>query len=197
MTIEEYRKDYNNSKNYFSDPTASFSDYLNNPEGKYVIAITKSQYIFKADIVGEDHAVMAADIIRKIRPDLEIDGWGNSLNNQEDFREHNILIFGYPKYSYISLPEKEMLSPEQYKELEQILLNIKDYNEKKPYNRWGLDVDAPITSNIESGNYETNIDNLLMSLEDYITEDYKITQEKFIGKPISENEYKEQYKNSI
>ena len=174
----------------------SFKDYLEAPEGKFVIAITKYQSVFCAEPVG-DHAIMAADIIKEIRPDLEIDGWGNTIGSDDCYREHNIFIFGYPHYSLVCLPSREKISPEQYKELEEILQNIKEYNDKNPYNRWELDVDAPEETNIKSDNYETKIDELLMLLESYITDDYKAPQETIIGKPISKNEHLQQYKNSI
>ena len=189
MTKEEYFEWLDRSRNgrgYFSNKGAPFSDYLKNPEGKFVIAITKSQYVFYAKLRG-DHAFMAVDIIREIRPDMVIDEWGNSYNRDEDFRAHNILIFGYDHYSLVSLPSREMLSVEQYKELEQVLFNIKEYNEKNPNNVWELFVDAPEETNIKSGNYETKIDELLMLLENYITDDYEIPDEKIIGNPISKN----------
>ena len=43
MTKEEYYEwldQTKKSKSYFSDKTSPFSDYLENPEGKFVIAIT-------------------------------------------------------------------------------------------------------------------------------------------------------------
>lgn len=170
-------------KKYFSDMTSPFSDYIDNPDGKYVVTITKSQYVFYADF-GNDHALMAAELIRRIRPDMKIDEWGNAYNREEDFRYHNILIFGYPNYSLVSIPEKEMLSIEQFKELEKILLNIKEHNESKKNGVWELFIDAPLNTNIESGNYENKIDELLDKLENYITDDYEKPNEVIIGKKI-------------
>lgn len=170
-------------KKYFSDMTSPFSDYIDNPDGKYVVTITKSQYVFYADF-GNDHALMAAELTRRIRPDIKIDGWGNAYNHEEDFRYHNILIFGYPNYSLVSIPEKEMLSIEQFKELEKILLNIKEHNESKKNGVWELFIDAPLNTNIESGNYENKIDELLGKLENYITDDYEKPNEVIIGKKI-------------
>lgn len=163
--------------------TSPFSDYIDNPDGKYVVTITKSQYVFYADF-GNDHALMAAELTRRIRPDLKIDGWGNAYNREEDFRLHNIFIFGYPNYSLVSIPEKEMLSIEQFKELEKILLNIKEHNESKKNGVWELFIDAPLNTNIESGNYENKIDELLGKLENYITDDYEKQNEVIIGKKI-------------
>lgn len=171
------------TKKYFSDMTSPFSDYIDNPDGKYVVTITKSQYVFYADF-GNDHALMAAELIRRIRPDMKIDEWGNAYNREEDFRYHNILIFGYPNYSLVSIPEKEMLSIEQFKELEKILLNIKEHNESKKNGVWELFIDAPLNTNIESGNYENKIDELLDKLENYITDDYEKPNEVIIGKKI-------------
>ncbi len=170
-------------KKYFSDMTSPFSDYIDNPDGKYVVTITKSQYVFYADY-GNDHALMAAELIRRIRPDIKIDEWGNAYNREEDFRYHNIFIFGYPNYSLVSIPEKEMLSIEQFKELEKILLNIKEHNESKKNGVWELFIDAPLNTNIESGNYENKIDELLDKLENYITDDYEKPNEVIIGKKI-------------
>lgn len=170
-------------KKYFSDMTSPFNDYIDNPDGKYVVTITKSQYVFYADF-GNDHALMAAELTRRIRPDIKIDGWGNAYNHEEDFRLHNIFIFGYPNYSLVSIPEKEMLSIEQFKELEKILLNIKEHNESKKNGVWELFIDAPLNTNIESGNYENKIDELLGKLENYITDDYEKQNEVIIGKKI-------------
>lgn len=170
-------------KKYFSDMTSPFNDYIDNPDGKYVVTITKSQYVFYADF-GNDHALMAAELTRRIRPDIKIDGWGNAYNREEDFRLHNIFIFGYPNYSLVSIPEKEMLSIEQFKELEKILLNIKEHNESKKNGVWELFIDAPLNTNIESGNYENKIDELLDKLENYITDDYEKPNEVIIGKKI-------------
>ncbi len=170
-------------KKYFSDMTSPFSDYIDNPDGKYVVTITKFQYVFYADY-GNDHALMAAELTRRIRPDIKIDGWGNAYNHEEDFRYHNILIFGYTNYSLVSIPEKEMLSIEQFKELEKILLNIKEHNESKKNGVWELFIDAPLNTNIESGNYENKIDELLDKLENYITDDYEKPNEVIIGKKI-------------
>lgn len=177
--LDQSKKD----KKYFSDMTSPFSDYIDNPDGKYVVTITKSQYVFYADY-GNDHALMAAELIRRIRPDIKIDGWGNAYNREEDFRYHNIIIFGYPNYSLVSIPEKEMLSIEQFKELEKILLNIKEHNESKKNGVWELFIDAPLNTNIESGNYENKIDELLGKLENYITDDYEKPNEVIIGKKI-------------
>ena len=189
MTSEENFEWLNQTKkekSYSSDKAAPFSDYLENPEGKFVVAITKSQYVFYAKSRG-DHAFMAVDIIKEIRPDLKMDAWGNSYDPDENFREHNVLIFGYPRYSLVSLPSKEMLSPNQYKELEKILLGVKEYNQNNPHNVWELFVEAPEETNIESGYYQTKIDELLTSLGNYVTDDYKTPNEKIIGKAISKD----------
>ncbi len=175
-----------NKRSYYSNKATPFIEYLEDPESKYVIAITKSQYVFSANLIG-NHTLMTFDIIKRIRPDLKIDECENSYDVAENFREYNILIFGFNHFSLISIPSKEKLSIEQYKELEEILLNIKEYNKKNPNDVWKLFVEAPKKSNIEIGYYENRIDKLLALLENYITDDYKIPEEIIVGRPISKD----------
>ena len=189
INAEYYKKilEERSEHSYYDDFNTPFSEYIKSPDGKLVITITKCQYVFDAEPSG-DHALMAVDLIRKIRPDLKIDDWGNAYNRDEDFREHNIFLFGYRNFSLVSLPKSEMLSVEQYNKLEEILLNIKEYNERqsKSYRSiWELFIDAPENSGIKSGNYETRIDELLEDLKNYITDDYVKPNEEIIGTSLS------------
>ena len=176
-------------KRYFSDNTTPFKEYIDRPEGKFVIAISKSQYVIKAAFYG-DHALMAADMIRVMRPDLKIDGWGNAINRDEDFRDHNVFLFGYKNYTLLCLPNRELLSLEQFENIKEILLNIKDHNSsiKNPYvNKWELLVDDNRLIRIDGPKNETDIDSIIEQLEKYITDDYIKTDEVIIGKSISKN----------
>ena len=149
----------------------------------------KSQYIFNADI-SEDHAIMAANLIRKIRPDLKIDVWGNPYNQDEDFREHNIFIFGYKNYALVSIPSREMLSTEQFKKIEEVLLNIKEINEqRKNYGGriWELHIIFPKDIKLDSSNYEDKIDEVIEALKNYINDNYEKSNEIIIGSTISNN----------
>lgn len=192
MTNEEYRKMIDKIKmkhSYFNDPKAPFSEYVTSPEGKFVITITKSQYVFKTSLYG-DHVDMTVDLIKKIRPDLIIDDWGNAVNREEDFERRNVFLFGYPYYTTICIPRMEMLSPEQYIELETIINEIKNYNlKRKERNQsvWELYIEFPESLGIKCENFENKEDEALDILRRYITEDYKKPNEVIIGKSISKS----------
>ena len=102
-----------------------FENYIENANkyGKFAMVITKSQYAIEVNKL--THEEMAADLIKKTRPDIKIDVWGNALNPEESYDNGNILILGYPNYVLIELPKEEMLSNEQFKCLKNILLDIK------------------------------------------------------------------------
>ena len=193
MSNQEYLKMFYemelNKHSYYNEFDTPFNEYMKYPDGKYVIAITKCQYVFNAKLDG-DHAFMATDLIRAVRPDLEVDDWGNPYNGEENFSEHNVFLVGYNNYSLLSIPEKEMLSIEQYNKIEEILLDIKENNERKIKNGrsiWELFIDAPKNMNLESGNYENRIDEALEALKNYVTENYEKPNEVIVGTPLSKN----------
>ena len=173
---------------YINDPTAPFSEFVDNPQGnKFVIAITKSQYVFTAG-PGGDHVYMAADLIRTIRPDLETADTRDVFDLDEKFGEHNILVFGFPNFMLLSLPEREMLSFEQYEIIEEMLLNLREDNEKKKNTSrepWELIIEAPDYLGIDGGHFETRIDEVLERLRSHIIDDYEKPDEIIIGRPLS------------
>lgn len=189
MTREEMDNNHKfNEPSYLNDPTASFSDFINNPAGnKFVIVITKNQYVFNASSTG-DHVYMVADLIRKIRPNLETADMRDVFDLDEKFGENNVLVFGFPDYTLISIPEEEMLSVEQYEIIEGMLHNIKEENEKKKNTSsspWELFIEAPKQLELNGDHLETKIDEVLERLRNYVIDEYEKPDEVIIGRPLS------------
>lgn len=171
---------------YLEDPTAPFSDFINNPAGnKFVIVITKNQYVFNA-CSGGDHVYMAAGLIRAINPSLETADTRDVFDLDEKFGEHNVLVFGFPNYTLLAIPEKEMLSVEQFEIIEEMLHNIREKNEKnKNTNRstWELFIEAPNHLGLNGEHFE--FDEVLEKLRGYVTDEYERPDEVIIGRPLS------------
>ena len=87
------------------DYSKTFSEYMKKPYGKFAIVITKNQYAAEFD--GPVHEWMVCDLIKKTRPDIETDSWGNAINKEESYENGNIIVLGYPGYLSIELPRKE------------------------------------------------------------------------------------------
>ena len=176
---------------YFSDYSAPFSDYMDNPDGKFAIAITKKQYAFNAHPL-KSHDSLGIELIKAIRPDLETDSWGNSLNSDEDFRGQNVIAYGYPHYLLINLPELKLLSRGQYEEVKKILLDVRDYNENidreghgQKYELLVADSDLIKLSGTKWPKNSEEIDSIISQLEKYITDDISETNEVIIGRELS------------
>lgn len=181
------------SREYFGDKTAPFSDYLADPKGKFAIAITKKQYVFNADPY-RSHDSLGIELIKTIRPDLETDSWGNAYNPKQDFRNRNVIMYGYPHYLLINLPSLELLSIDQYEEIKKMCLEIRDYNEKvrETHNgeEWELLIGDSNLIHIEGTKYPHTseaIDSIVSQLEKYITDDLTDSNEVIIGRELSKN----------
>lgn len=115
-----------NTRNY----ALPFSEYLKNPSRKFAIGITKNQYVIE---YGEHtiHQGMIYDIVQKTRPDLSPLKYSIAL---DDYFDSNVILCGFSGTSrstgfmQISLPERDLLSVEQFECLRSILLAIKEYN---------------------------------------------------------------------
>lgn len=116
-----------NTDNY----SLPFSEYLKKPTRKFAIGITKSQYVIE---YGEHtvHRGMIYDIVQRTRPDLSSLNYNIALDGYFDT---NVILCGFSGTSHstgflqISLPERDLLSVEQFECLRDILLAIKEYNE--------------------------------------------------------------------
>ena len=166
-----------------------FSEYLKTLNGKYAIAITKRQY---AIIVGGlIHEGMVVNLIKMTRPDIQIDDWGNPLNLNESYMNGNIMILGGTNYMQIELPQKELLSIEQFEKLKEILLEIKEYNESickekngNPFEVYVFGIGLiNISYNIDNG----SIDELINILSNYTMDNLPIKDEVIIGEEIKSN----------
>lgn len=189
--FEMIERDKINSHNYYTDHTASFSDYIANPDGKFAIAITKKQYALNAH-PSHSHDSLAIELIKAIRPDLEIDSWGNAINQNEDFRGHNVIAYGYPHFLLINLPELELLSINQYEEIKRMLLDVREYNENidkighgQKYELLISDSELIKISGTKMPTTSDEIDSIIKQLEGFITDDYVETNEVIIGKSFS------------
>ena len=197
MNSKEYfemlERDAINSRNYFTDHSVPFSDYVADPKGKFAIAITKKQYAINAH-PSKSHDNLCVELIKTIRPDLETDSWGNSLNSDEDFRGQNVIAYGYPHYLLINLPELKLLSYDQYEEVKKILLDVRDYNENidreghgQKYELLVADSDLIKLSGTKWPKNSEEIDSIISQLEKYITDDISETNEVIIGKAFSKS----------
>ena len=197
MNSKEYfemlERDEINSRNYFTDHSVPFSDYVADPKGKFAIAITKKQYAINAH-PSKSHDNLCVELIKTIRPDLETDSWGNSLNTDEDFRGQNVIAYGYPHYLLINLPELKLLSHDQYEEVKKILLDVRDYNENidreghgQKYELLVADSDLIKLSGTKWPKNSEEINSIISQLEKYITDDISETNEVIIGKAFSKS----------
>lgn len=179
-----------NNNNY----SLPFSDYMKNARGKFAIVITKSQYAIVVD--GFTHEGMVADLIKKTRPDIEIDVWGNALNPSESYLNGNVAIVGYPEFVQLELPNSEYLSFEQFECIKNILLDIKKYNDNNHERGYGRDYELMVFSNeyynqlanIETDYYQNKIDELIRQLEKCVSNEVKIPNEVIIGTKFKVNE---------
>lgn len=167
-----------------------FSEYLENSynHGKFVGVITKSQYALQTGYV--IHEDMSYDLITKTRPDLEVDEWGNAINNDEAYINSNIMFWGYPGYFLLELPKVEMLSPKQFECLKGVLSDLVKYNNKIDEQGYGekykIDVYGTGNIKIEYKDYAKNVNELITELENYVQEPTKIKEEVIIGRNLDD-----------
>ena len=168
-----------------NDYTLPFSNYIENmltKLNKFAIVITKSQYAIMTD--GLTHEGMVSKLIKKTRPDIKTDDWGNALNPAESYNNDNIIIMGYPYYMLIALPQEGLLSNEQFEELKNLLLEIKDFNEinkSKGYGRnFTIEVYGGTQIKVEYSEYQNKIDELIKILTNYVQEETIISKEEVI-----------------
>ncbi len=113
------------------DYSLPFSEYLKKPSRKFAVGITRNQYVIE---YGEHtiHQGMIYDIVQKTRPDLGSLKYSIAL---DEFFDTNVILCGFSGtrhstgFMQISLPERDLLSVEQFECLRSILLAIKEYNE--------------------------------------------------------------------
>lgn len=168
-----------------------FSEYIKyaNAYNKFAMVITKSQYAIEVNHL--THEEMIADLMKKTRPDIETDNWGNALNPSECYNNGNVVVAGYPNYVLVELPREEMLSNEQFECLKNILLEIKKYNDNNKEKGYGinyvLNVYGVGNINIEYADYQNKIDELLNQLSRYVSDNVDIPEEVIIGTPLLQN----------
>lgn len=171
-------------ENIENDYSMPFSKCLNQKRSKYLIVITKLQYA--TFFGGTIHEYMYTDLVRKIRPDIEIDEWGNPANPSEGFNNEYIVINGYPDALFVELPKEDMLSPEQFEKLKGILLELKEYIKAAKSNaNYELYVNDGSKIKLVEYCYTGNdIDALIEKISTYVQEPSMVHEEVIIGTPI-------------
>lgn len=157
-----------------------FSEYLEERSRKCVCFITKSQYIIKTSYY-TIHEEMISDLIKQIRPDIQVDFFGNPINGSEPFNNSNIIITGYPGYLSVMLPQTELFSTEQFDSLKQVLLDVKKYNSNRSIRPYELYVSGNGSIKVKWKDYENDIDELIENLSKYISNNVKISKEIILG----------------
>lgn len=185
--LEKWRDKYIHDIQY--DYSLPFGKYLEIDDGKFAIVITKSQYAI--EVGGFTHEAMIADLIKKTRPDIKIDNWGNAIKKEEAYENGNIIIAGYPKYVQVELPKLELLSNNQFEYLKDILYEIKKYNDNNHIRGYGRDYKLMCYGfgniKVENDYYEDRINELINLLSNYISNDVNIPNEVIIGTSFSNN----------
>ena len=165
-----------------------FEEYLKQPRkyGKFVGAITKSQYALLTNYLTHDD--MVKELKKKIRPDVLTDGWGNAINDNENFMNSNVLFCGYEGYFQMELPMVDMLSQEQFDYVKNILNGLKEFNKKIDEQGYGTKYEINVFGvgnvQVEWENYDGKIDELLDKLKCYVKKPENIEKETIIGKPL-------------
>lgn len=175
----------------------SFEQYYDNCKkyGKFAAVLTKQQFAMETNI--HTHEDGTKDLIEKTRPDIEIDVWGNAVNEDEKYTNSYAVILGYPGYVQIELPEKEMLSPDQFRVLkEEVLEPIKINNSKVDECGFGEKTELVVFCNgvvkIHFENFTDKIEELISMLEPLVQKPQTIKDEVIIGTPFKEKEKKEE-----
>ena len=179
------------------DYKMSLKDYFENQYeyGKFAAVITKQQLAVETNI--HTHDAGRIDLIRKTRPDIETDAWGNAFDKNEKYTNSYAIVFGYPGYVLLHLPESEALSPDQFRVLKEELLEpIKKFNAEIDAKGHGrkvkLDVNSTGILKISFEEFGDRIDELISILEPYVKEPETIKEEVIIGTPFKGKEKKEE-----
>ncbi len=131
---------------------------------------------------------MLADLINKTRPDIKTDSFGNAINPNKSFINSNAVVLGYKGYVQIELPATQLLSFEQFCCLKNILLEFKKYNEKVHQDNNGYDYEVVVFGgehfNIEPGNHENDIDDVIDKMKKCVSNEVEIPNEVILGTRI-------------
>lgn len=172
------------------DYTTHFSNYLKENKGKFVAVITPRQYAIEID-KHFSHEEMLSDLVSKIRPNMKMDEWGNALDSNEDYRNDTVTILGYPGYMQIEYPLRELITPQQYSYLRNILVAIREYNkhvDETTGTKYEILAFGFGFVDLEAQYYKDNIDELINKIAPFVENNYFIGDEVIIGEPLEENE---------
>ena len=142
--------------------TTSFSDYLKEKNGKFVAFISSNQYAIEIE-KDFSHEGMRNDLVKKTRPNIKLDNWGNAIDPNDDYRNDTIVLLGSPSEVWIEFPLKQMLNIEQYKCLCDILTNIDSYN-KESSSKYAIHAYGFGMIEIEAKDYTNSIKELINRL---------------------------------
>ena len=174
--------------NQVNEYALHFSDYLKQNRGKFVGIISPNQYAMEVD-KNLAHEGMVSDLIKKTRPNLQMDTWGNALDPDNDYRNDTIVVLGYPGYMQIELPLKQMLNSNQYKYLYDILKAVKKFNSEQMENAdnkyevlaFGFGV-----VEVEAKYYKDDLDDLINKLIPFVSDNNNcVIDEVIIGEEFN------------
>lgn len=174
------------NKDYEGDFSLPFNEYINRSTNynKFVAVITKNQYAIEVN--GFTHEAMTSDLIKRTRPDIKVDVWGNALNPDEAYSNGNIIIAGYPYYILIELPKKTLLSVQQFECLKDVLLDVQAFNKVNKERGYGRDfklecIGSELIKIDTDNSYESRIDELIGYLSNFVIENVEHSDEVIIG----------------
>lgn len=162
------------------DYTTHFSDYLKENKGKFVAIISPNQYAIE---INKDfsHEGMRSDLIRRTRPNMKMDNWGNAIDPNDDYRNDTIVLLGSPGEIWIEFPLREKLNTNQYNSLCDILNEINNFNRNTTGQKYMVNAYGFGIIEIEAKDYQNNIPELINKLSGYVGESSHSNDEIIIG----------------
>lgn len=169
----------------------SFADYLNKNNGKVVAIVSPNQYAVEIDKY-VSHEDMILDLVRRTRPNMKMDNWGNAIDPNDDYRNDTVLILGHPGYIQIELPLREKLNYNQYNCLCNILTAIQDMNISIDKTGIGKKYELLVFGfgmlEVAPRNYQDEIPSLINQLKAFATDIPYHIDETIIGQPYMNQE---------
>lgn len=167
------------------DYATNLCEFLNGNYYRFVIVISKNQYAMGID-TALTHEGMLVDLIKRIRPNMEIDGFGNAINKNDSYTNDSIVVMGEKGYMSIQLPNRDRISKEQFDCLTEILYYVKNYNYMAECSNNDIKYEIVAFGNddisLEAKDYSDNIEELLNNIEKYVVPPAYLPNEVIIGR---------------
>ena len=164
----------------YNQYATSFTDYLKENKGKFVAIISPNQYAIE---INKDfsHEGMRSDLIRRTRPNMKMDNWGNAIDPNDDYKNDTIVLLGSPGEIWIEFPLREKLNTNQYNSLCNILNEINNFNQNNTGQKYMVNAYGFGIIEIEAKDYQDNIPKLINKLSGYVGESSHSNDEVIIG----------------